>query len=49
MQDLKAGVVPVDLRTQLEDLLGAVWAAEANWTFDDRLDLATADPEVPAS
>ncbi len=30
----------VDLRTQLEDLLSAVWAAEANWRLDDRIDLA---------
>jgi hypothetical protein len=29
-----------DLQSQFEDLLAAVWAAEANWRFDDRLDLA---------
>jgi hypothetical protein len=29
-----------DLQTQLEELLNAVWAAEANWRLDDRLDLA---------
>jgi len=29
-----------DLASQLEDLLSAVWRAEANWRFDDRLDLA---------
>jgi hypothetical protein len=29
-----------DLATQLEALLDAVWVAEANWRFDDRLDLA---------
>ena len=29
-----------DLATQLEALLDAVWEAEANWRFDDRLDLA---------
>ena len=29
-----------DLATQLEALLDAVWQAEANWRFDDRLDLA---------
>jgi len=29
-----------DLHTQLEDLLDAVWQAEANWRFDDLLDLA---------
>jgi hypothetical protein len=31
-----------DQQTQLEDLLHAVWQAEANWALDDRLDLATA-------
>lgn len=31
-----------DLETQLEDLLHAVWLAEANWRVDDRIDLATA-------
>jgi hypothetical protein len=30
----------MDLATQLEELLGAVRTAEANWRFDDRLDLA---------
>lgn len=30
-----------DLQSQLEDLLGAVWKAEANWRVDDRIDLAT--------
>lgn len=29
-----------DLRTQLESLLDCVWKAEAEWRFDDRLDLA---------
>jgi hypothetical protein len=29
-----------DLHSQLEALLDAVWAAEENWRFDDRLDLA---------
>ena len=29
-----------DLHSQLEALLDAVWAAEANWRFDDRLDQA---------
>ena len=29
-----------DLRSQLEAVLDAVWASEANWRFDDRLDLA---------
>jgi hypothetical protein len=31
---------PPDLRSQLEELFGEVWAGEANWRFDDRLDLA---------
>jgi hypothetical protein len=31
---------PADLPSQLEDILAAVWAAESNWRFDDRLDLA---------
>lgn len=30
----------VDLDTQFEDLLHAVWRAEENWRFDDRLELA---------
>ena len=29
-----------DLPSQYEALLDAVWAAEANWRFDDRLDQA---------
>jgi hypothetical protein len=29
-----------DLWTQLEDLLGTVRLAEANWQLDDRIDLA---------
>ena len=29
-----------DLQSQLEELLDAVWGAEANWRFDDRLDMA---------
>lgn len=29
-----------DLHSQLEDLLDAVWTAEDNWRFDDRLDIA---------
>jgi hypothetical protein len=28
-----------DLHTQLEELVAAVWHAEENWRFDDRLDL----------
>ena len=29
-----------DLQSQLEGLLDAVWLAEENWRFDDRLDQA---------
>jgi hypothetical protein len=29
-----------DLLTQLEDLLDQVWRSEADWQFNDRLDLA---------
>lgn len=29
-----------DLHTQLEEILDAVWKAEADWRFNDRLDLA---------
>ncbi len=29
-----------DLASQFEDILAAVWSAESNWRFDDRLDLA---------
>ena len=29
-----------DLHSQFEALLDAVWEAEENWRFDDRLDLA---------
>lgn len=29
-----------DLQSQLEGLLDAVWIAEENWRFDDRLDIA---------
>ena len=29
-----------DLHSQFEDILNAVWGAEENWRFDDRLDLA---------
>jgi hypothetical protein len=30
-----------DVQTQLETLLDQVWRCEAEWRFDDRLDLAT--------
>ena len=30
-----------DLKTQSEDLWVTVWKAEANWRFDDLLDMAT--------
>lgn len=29
-----------DLHSQLEEILNAVWKAEADWRFNDRLDLA---------
>lgn len=29
-----------DLHTQLEELLDEVWKREAEWRFDDRIDLA---------
>jgi hypothetical protein len=32
--------VAPDLQSQLEELLDAVWDAEANWRLDDRIDLA---------
>ena len=37
----------IDLHTQLEELLDAVWAAEANWRFDDRLDMALKTRRTP--
>ncbi len=30
----------IDLHTHLEELISAVWQAEANWGFDDRLDMS---------
>ncbi len=30
----------LDLHSQLEELLNEVWRCEAEWRFDDRLDLA---------
>jgi len=33
-------VPSIDLHTQLEELISAVWQAEANWRFDDRLDMS---------
>ncbi len=29
-----------DLQSQLEAILDGVWEAEANWSLDDRIDLA---------
>ena len=48
---------PEDLKSQLESILDAVWKAEANWTLDDRIDLATGhrrrrkdlEPVLPAA
>ena len=35
---LRPEVVP-DLHSQYEEILEAVWRAEANWRLDDRIDL----------
>ena len=40
LEIVKTPVVNLDLHSQLEDILNAVWGAEENWRFDDRLDLA---------
>jgi hypothetical protein len=36
----EAAAAGTDLQSQFEELLDAVWAAEENWRFDDRLDMA---------
>ena len=33
-----------DLQSQFEAILDTVWVAEANWRFDDRLDMALRTP-----
>ncbi|HEY8812732.1 MAG TPA: hypothetical protein VIO86_09605 [Candidatus Dormibacteraeota bacterium] len=38
-----------DLQSQLEEILTSVWAAEANWRFDDRLDLSIAADAIKNS
>ena len=39
-----------DLASQFEDILAAVWSAESNWRFDDRLDMAVRqEPHTPRS
>jgi hypothetical protein len=38
-----------DLHSQLEEILTSVWAAEANWRFDDRLDLSIAADAIKRS
>ncbi|MGI8564723.1 MAG: hypothetical protein ACR2MZ_14440 [Candidatus Dormibacter sp.] len=38
--DFRAGPPAPDLNSQFEELLHQVWSAEAEWRFDDRLDLA---------
>jgi hypothetical protein len=38
-QRARAKLLP-DLQTQFEEIFVAVWRAEANWAFDDRLDMA---------
>jgi len=35
-----ASAAQVDLHSQLEELLDSVWRAEADWRFNDRIDLA---------
>ncbi len=35
-----ANVQPPDLQTQLEGLLDRVWRCEAEWRFDERIELA---------
>lgn len=37
-----AAVEGPDLQTQFEEILDQVWRCEANWRFDDRLDIALA-------
>jgi hypothetical protein len=36
----QSGDEPGDLQTQLEEILDAVWASEAEWRLDDRIDLS---------
>jgi hypothetical protein len=38
-----------DLQTQLEDLLHAVWAAEAMWRLEDRIERVLDDPRARIS
>jgi hypothetical protein len=44
---------PPDLQTQLESLLHQVWMSEADWRFDDRIELQVhrqgRDPHLPAA
>ena len=40
LEIVEPDVTSSDLQSQFEELLSAVWGAEANWRFDDRLDLA---------
>lgn len=39
-EDHREEPADLDLATQLEDLLHAVWRGEENWRFDDRLELS---------
>jgi hypothetical protein len=39
--DGRAGDQALDSQSLLEEILDTVWRAEANWAFDDRLDLLT--------
>ncbi len=38
----------VDLQSQFAGILDAVWKAEAEWRFDDRLDMALKMPRESA-
>ena len=40
-EDGGAGAPALDYQSQFEEILDTVWRAEANWAFDDRLDLLT--------
>lgn len=38
--DPRAGPQAPDLDSQFEELLHQIWSSEAEWRFDDRIDLA---------
>jgi hypothetical protein len=39
-QTKKSSDGPLDLHSQLEELLNSVWTCEKDWRFDDRIDVA---------